>query len=59
MFSSINSMMGVGVVFIPGMMTGQILAGANPLQAVRYQIIVMIMVVESTAIGSLVVVYLV
>jgi putative ABC transport system permease protein len=52
-------MMGVGVVFIPGMMTGPILAGANPLQAVRYQIIVMIMLAGSTAIGSLVVVYLV
>jgi putative ABC transport system permease protein len=59
MIPSINSMMGVGVVFIPGMMTGQILAGANPLQAVRYQIIVMIMLVGSTAIGSLLVVYLV
>ena len=54
-----NSMMGVGVVFIPGMMTWQILAGADPLQAIRYQIIVMVMLVGSTAIGSLVVVYLV
>ena len=59
MIPSINSMMGVGVVFIPGMMTGQILAGANPLQAVRYQIIVMVMLVGSTVIGSLLVVYLV
>ena len=59
MIPSINAMMGAGVVFIPGMMTGQILAGANPVQAVRYQIIVMIMLVGSTAIGSLLVVYLV
>jgi putative ABC transport system permease protein len=59
MIPSINSMMGVGIVFIPGMMTGQILAGADPLQAIRYQIIVMVMLVGSTAIGSLVVVYLV
>jgi len=59
MIPSINSMMGVGVVFIPGMMTGQILAGADPLQAIRYQIIVMVMLVGSTAIGSLLVVYLV
>jgi len=59
MIPSINSMMGVGIVFIPGMMTGQIIAGANPLQAVRYQIIVMIMLVGSTAIGSFLVVYLV
>jgi len=35
MIPSINSMMGVGIVFIPGMMTGQILAGADPLQAIR------------------------
>jgi putative ABC transport system permease protein len=59
MIPSINSMMAVGVVFIPGMMTGQILAGADPLQAIRYQIIVMIMLVGSAAIGSLLVVYLV
>ena len=42
MIPSINSMMGVGIVFIPGMMTGQILAGADPVQAIRYQIIVMV-----------------
>ncbi|CAB1078451.1 Probable iron export permease protein FetB [Olavius algarvensis Delta 1 endosymbiont] len=59
MIPSINSMMGAGIVFIPGMMTGQILAGADPLQAIRYQIIVMVMLVGSTAIGTLLVVYLV
>ena len=51
-------MMGAGIVFIPGMMTGQILAGADPLLAIRYQIIVMVMLVGSTAIGTLLVVYL-
>jgi putative ABC transport system permease protein len=59
MIPSINSMMGVGVVFIPGMMTGQILAGADPLTAIRYQIVVMLMLVGSTAIGSMIVVLLV
>ena len=59
MIPSINSMMAVGVVFIPGMMTGQILAGADPLMAIRYQIVVMVMLVGSTAIGSLLVVLLV
>lgn len=59
MIPSINSMMGVGVVFIPGMMTGQILAGADPLIAIRYQIVVMIMLVGATAVGSLMVVLLV
>jgi len=59
MIPSINSMMAVGVVFIPGMMTGQILAGADPLLAIRYQIVVMLMLVGSTAMGSLLVVWLV
>jgi putative ABC transport system permease protein len=53
MIPSINAMMGVGVVFIPGMMTGQILAGSDPLVAVKYQIVVMLMLVASTALGSL------
>ena len=38
---TINSMLVVGLVSLPGMMTGQILAGADPTQAVRYQIITM------------------
>jgi putative ABC transport system permease protein len=38
------------------MMTGQILAGADPLAAIRYQIVVMLMLVGSTALGSLLVV---
>ncbi|EPR36098.1 Conserved hypothetical protein CHP00245 [Alkalidesulfovibrio alkalitolerans DSM 16529] len=50
---SINSMMGVGIVFIPGMMTGQILAGADPRDAISYQIVVMLMLVGSTVLGSL------
>ena len=59
MIPSINSMMGVGIVFIPGMMTGQILAGVDPLIAVRYQIVVMLMLTASTALGSVMVVFLV
>ncbi|XPV77820.1 MAG: ABC transporter permease [Desulfovibrio sp.] len=59
MIPSINSMMGVGLVHIPGMMTGQILAGADPAIACRYQIVVMLMLVASTAIASLIVVSLV
>jgi len=39
-------------VFIPGMMTGQILAGADPLVAIRYQIVVMVMIVGATAMLS-------
>ena len=54
MIPSINAMMGVGLVFIPGMMSGQILAGADPLQAIRYQIVIMLMLVGSTATTSIV-----
>ncbi|CEP66242.1 Conserved hypothetical protein CHP00245 [Moorella glycerini] len=59
MIPSINSMMGVGIVFLPGIMSGQIIAGANPVVAVKYQIVVMLMLVGSTALGSILVTYLV
>ena len=55
MIPSINSMMGVGIVFIPGMMTGQIIAGTDPMTSIKYQIIVMLMLVGSTALGSIIV----
>lgn len=50
---TISSMAAAGVVFIPGMMTGQVLAGADPLQAARYQIVVMLMIAAGTAIGAI------
>jgi putative ABC transport system permease protein len=59
MIPSINAMMGVGLVFIPGMMSGQILAGTDPLIAIRYQIVVMLMLVGSTAVSSVVVMLIV
>ena len=59
MMPSINSMMGVGLVSLPGMMTGQILAGAAPGAAVRYQIVVMLMLVASTALAAFIVLHLV
>jgi putative ABC transport system permease protein len=49
---TINSMAAVGIVFIPGMMAGQILAGAEPLAATGYQIVVMLMVAAATAVGA-------
>ncbi|MHC4942997.1 MAG: ABC transporter permease [Planctomycetota bacterium] len=51
---TINSMSTVGIVFIPGMMTGQILAGVDPAQAARYQIVVMLMISAATALSCLV-----
>jgi putative ABC transport system permease protein len=55
---TINSMAAAGVVFIPGMMTGQILAGADPVAASIYQIVVMLMVAAATALGSVMTVLL-
>ena len=39
----INSLFAVGLVSLPGMMTGQILSGVSPLIAAKYQIVVMLM----------------
>lgn len=50
---TINSMAAVGIVFIPGMMTGQLLAGVDPLTAAPYQIVVMLMVSAATALGAI------
>tara|TARA_A100001011_G_C13893735_1_gene668122 strand:- start:128 stop:649 length:522 start_codon:yes stop_codon:yes gene_type:complete len=47
-----NSLFAVGLVSIPGMMTGQILSGISPLVAVRYQIMVMSMVFSAVGISS-------
>jgi len=48
MIPVINSMLAVGVVSLPGMMTGQILSGVEPVVAARYQIMVMCMIFSST-----------
>jgi putative ABC transport system permease protein len=49
---TIAAMATVGLVFIPGMMTGQIIAGADPIAASGYQIVVMLMVSSATALGA-------
>ena len=46
---SINSMLGMGIVFLPGMMTGQILSGNSPLLAIRYQIAIMLGIMGSVS----------
>jgi len=53
---SVNGLMVVGLVQLPGMMTGQILAGASPMLAVRYQIVVAFMLTGATAMTSVLVV---
>jgi putative ABC transport system permease protein len=47
----INALFAVGLVSLPGMMTGQILSGVDPLIAVRYQIMVMLMILGSAGIS--------
>lgn len=52
MIPLLNSFFAVGLVQLPGMMTGQILAGADPLMAVRYQIMVMLMLLSSGGLAA-------
>lgn len=49
----INSMSAVGLVSIPGMMTGQILAGVEPMEAVKYQLLIMFLIAGGTTLGVL------
>ncbi|MEZ4945531.1 MAG: ABC transporter permease [Cyclobacteriaceae bacterium] len=49
---TINSLFAVGLVSLPGMMTGQILSGVSPFIAARYQIMVMCMIFGSAGISS-------
>lgn len=48
---TINSMVGMGIVLLPGMMTGQILSGISPVTAVEYQIAIMLGIVGSVALS--------
>jgi putative ABC transport system permease protein len=54
MIPIVNAMSAAGLVFLPGMMTGQILAGAAPEQAIKYQIVVMFLIAGATSLGVLV-----
>ena len=47
-----NSLFAVGLVSLPGMMTGQVLSGVSPLVAARYQIMVMCMIYSAAGISS-------
>lgn len=53
-----NSMMVVGIVSLPGMMTGQLLAGVAPVEAVKYQVMIMFLIATATAFGTITVVLL-
>ncbi len=52
MIPIINGMMIVGLVSLPGLMTGQLLAGADPVTAVKYQIVIMFLIAAGTGLGT-------
>ncbi len=58
MIPIINAMMVVGIVSLPGMMTGQLLSGTSPLDAVKYQIVIMFLIASATALCTVSVVLL-
>ena len=51
MMPIVNAMAATGVVSLPGMMTGQILGGVDPTEAVKYQILIMFLIAGSTGLG--------
>lgn len=51
MIPTINAMAATGLVALPGMMTGQILAGVDPVDAVKYQLLIMFLIAGGTGLG--------
>ena len=58
MIPIINTMMVVGLVSLPGMMTGQLLGGMTAMQAVMYQIVIMFLIAAGTSLGTVSIVLL-
>ena len=54
----VNAMAVAGLVSLPGMMTGQILAGSPPLEAVKYQILIMFLISSGTGFGTMAAVWI-
>ena len=52
MIPQVNALLAVGLVSLPGMMTGQILSGVEPLTAARYQIMVMCMIFSTAGLAA-------
>lgn len=55
---TIDSAKTLGIVSLPGMMTGLILAGASPLMAIKFQIMVTFMILSSSSISAMMATYL-
>lgn len=53
MIPILNTMAVAGIVSLPGMMTGQLLSGVAPIDAVRYQIVIMFMIAAAIALGTI------
>ena len=53
MLPIINAMAATGIISLPGMMTGQILSGVDPVEATKYQILIMFLIAGSTGLGVL------
>ena len=53
----INQMSAAGVITLPGIMTGQILAGLDPLEAVKYQILLMFLLAGASGLSALIIAY--
>ncbi len=58
MLPTIDSAKTLGIVSLPGMMTGLILAGSSPMEAIKYQIMVTFMLLSTTSISSFIACYL-
>lgn len=58
MAPTIDSAKTVGIVSLPGMMSGLIFAGVDPVHAIKYQIMVTFMLLSATSIGSVIATYL-
>lgn len=58
MIPIINAMMVVGIVSLPGMMTGQLLSNTDPMDAVKYQIVIMFLIASATALCTVCVILL-
>jgi len=49
----INAMTTAGIVALPGMMTGQILAGSPPMEAAKYQLMILLLIAAGSGLGSM------
>lgn len=49
---TVNSMLGMGIIFLPGMMTGQILSGTSPLLSIQYQIVILLGILGGVSIST-------